>query len=105
MDNRFFEGTDYLISCETVGVFGIGSELGRQGSISMLVLTAWDQVYLFDLLLYKSSRLHPKLKTILESDSIKKVVHDSRTLVDCLYHCHKTKLVNIFDTQVSHSKR
>lgn len=100
MDNRFFEATDYLLSCETVGVFGIGSEMGRQKSISTLVLASWDQVYLFDILSYKTSKFHPNLKTLLESDSVKKVVHDSRTLVDCLYHCHKTKLVNIFDTQV-----
>lgn len=101
MDHRFFEALDYLITCETVGVFGIGSELGRQRSISILVLSSWDQVYLFDILCYKLPELHPKLKDLLETDLVKKVVHDSRTLTDCLYHCHKVKLANVFDTQVS----
>lgn len=99
-DNRFFKAIEHLENCETVGVAGIGSELGRQKSISLLVMTSWDQVYLFDILSYRLPSLHPKLKGILETDSIKKVVHDSRTLVDCLYHCHKVKLTNIFDTQV-----
>lgn len=101
MDCRFFEAVEYLNNCETVGVFGIGSEFGRQRNISVLVMSSWDQVYLFDVLSYKLSDFHPKLKELLESDSVKKVVHNSRTLVDCLHHCHRVKLVNIFDTQVA----
>lgn len=101
MDNRFFEATEYLYNCETVSVFGIGSELGRQKCISILVMSSWDQVYLFDIQMYRLPDLPPKIKNILESESIKKVVHDSRTLADCLYHCHnKVKLTNVFDTQV-----
>lgn len=101
MDNRFFEAVKHLNNCETVGVAGVGSEMGRQRNISLLVMASWDQVYLFDILSYRLPSFHPKLKAILESDSIKKVVHDSRTLYDCLYHCHRVKLNNIFDTQVS----
>lgn len=100
MDQRFFEAVEHLNNCETVGVAGIGSELGRQKNISLLVMASWDQIYVFDILSYRLSSFHPNLKAILESDSIKKVVHDSRTLVDCLYHCHGVKLANVFDTQV-----
>lgn len=100
VDKRFLDATEHLKSCESVGVVGIGSECGRENMLSLLVMSSWDQVYIFDILSFQKSAFLPELKDILESPGIKKVVHNSRTLVDCLFHCHKVNLINIFDTQV-----
>lgn len=100
-DNRYLDAIQHLSCCENIGVVGIDSKFGRMRPLSLLVLCSWDQVYIFDLFLFRKKTFEPELKMILESDSIKKVVHDSRKLVDCLWHCHKVKLNNIFDTSVS----
>lgn len=100
VDKRFLEATEHLKSCESVGVVGIGSECGRENPLSLLVMSSWDQVYVFDILSFQTSKFLPELKDILESSGIKKVVHNSRTLVDCLFHCHKVNLTNMFDIQV-----
>lgn len=101
IDARYLEGVKYLNTCQTIGVAALGSKYGRAQPIILLVLCSWDQIYIFDLYLYQSSKFPKELKELLECESIKKVVHDSRTLTDCLFHFHKVKLNNIFDTQVS----
>lgn len=104
MDRRYVEITDCLLNYETVGVVAIGSERGRENSISLLVLSTWDKIYLFDILQFMQlgkTEFPVELKEILESKDIQKVVHNSRTLVDCLYHRYKVNLTNIFDTQVN----
>lgn len=100
IDERYCKVTDTLKNYETVGVTAIGSEKGRQNSISLLVLSTWDKIYLFDILQYRKTEFPADLKEILECKDIQKVVHNSRTLVDCLHHRHKVDLTNFFDTQV-----
>lgn len=99
-DRRYLEAVEYLNSCENVGVVGIGSERGRLDMIHLLVMSSWDKVYIIDLLQFRRSKFPEELKGILESDDIKKIVHNSRTLVDCLHHRHQVNLKNIFDVQV-----
>ncbi|KAF2898030.1 hypothetical protein ILUMI_08147 [Ignelater luminosus] len=101
VDNRYLDAVQHLSCCENIAVVGIDSSFGRMKNLSLLVVCSWDQVYIFDLLLFRKKTFEPELKNILESDGIKKIVHDSRKLVDCLWHCHKVKLTNIFDTSVA----
>ncbi|KAF2880706.1 hypothetical protein ILUMI_25466 [Ignelater luminosus] len=101
VDNRYLDAIEHLNNCETIGVVGIDSKYGRSRHLSLLVLCSWDQVYLFDLKLYRKKGLEPDLEEILKSNEIKKVVHDSRKLTDCLWYCHKVRINNIFDTMVA----
>lgn len=100
MDERYLKATDSLKNYETVGVAAIGSQNGRQYPISLLVLSTWDKIYLFDLWEYRKTDFPVDLKEILECKDVQKVVHNSRTLVDCLHHRYKVNLTNFFDTQV-----
>ncbi|KAF2880705.1 hypothetical protein ILUMI_25465 [Ignelater luminosus] len=101
IDIKYLKAIKHLSNCETIGAVGIDSKYGRSRCLSLLVLCTWDQVYLFDLLPYRKKRLEPNLEEILKSDHIKKVVHDSRKLADCLWHCYQVRMDNVFDTMVA----
>lgn len=101
VDKRYMNATEHLSSCEHVAVAAIGCEHGRKHGINLLVLCSWDHVYIFDIKMFRFKKFMPELKEIFESEEIKKVVHNSRVLADCLWHCHDVSLKNVFDTQVA----
>lgn len=60
-----------------------------------------EEVLLFDMVALGKEAIGAGIATILESSSVQKVVHDCRAISDLLYHQYSTKLINVFDTQVS----
>lgn len=102
MDKRYFDATDFMNNCETVAVVGLNVLLGRMSRLSLLVMATWDHIFIFDLQQFAGKTLPSELQAIFESEHIKKVLHGSRTFMDCLYHVYNIKsMKNIFDTEVS----
>ncbi|KAK9878451.1 hypothetical protein WA026_022091 [Henosepilachna vigintioctopunctata] len=101
-DKSYFDAVTEIKNFESVGVFAVGAEKGRCGKISVIALSTWKQVYIFDIKNFRSTKFPAEIAEILESFYIKKIVHNGGTLKDCLQYSHKITMNNIFDTQVSH---
>ncbi|XP_044253920.1 piRNA biogenesis protein EXD1-like isoform X2 [Tribolium madens] len=94
---HFDNAVEVLNNRESVAVAGLGNNYVRSKPLSVLVMSDFKQVFIFDLLcLGKLSGLGE----VLESDFICKVVHDGGALFDCLYHKYGVEMKNVFDTQV-----
>ena len=85
----------------TLGLNCEGVSLGRRGKICLVNITTPQMTYLFDVTVLGSHVFGAGLKTILESNSITKIIHDARTDSDALYHQYRVVLTNTFDTQVA----
>jgi hypothetical protein len=81
-----------------------GVKLSRMGKMTVFSVAVSDQlVFLVD-------TIHPDvslreaamnvLKSILEDESVEKIIHDCRQDSDALYHVHSIAFRNVFDTQV-----
>ncbi|XP_050309675.1 piRNA biogenesis protein EXD1-like [Anthonomus grandis grandis] len=100
-DKRYFQAIEVLENSETIGVVSLGAEMHRsQGSLQLLVLSTWNQIYIFDLAHLEKKQLYPELKHIFESEYICKVIHKSAGLVDKLYREYNIYVQNTFDTQI-----
>lgn len=99
-DSRYFEAVDLLSRAETIGVVGLGTEKSRIASIKLLVVSTWDQVFLFDFVPHKQNYFYPELKDILEAEYCCKVIHEAGPLLDILYRVYKVYVNNTFDTQI-----
>eukprot|EP00736_Rhodelphis_marinus_P006350 Rmarinus@m.1786 len=81
-----------------------GTRLSRDGKLCLLQIATPDGVYLFDLMHeagVKGFLDSGGLRSILESESILKVMHDCRNDSDALYHLGGVRLANVFDTQIA----
>ncbi|RZC34809.1 exonuclease 3'-5' domain-containing protein 1, partial [Asbolus verrucosus] len=96
-DRKFKDAVEVLSNRESIGVVGLGNTFRRGKPLSLLVMSDFKQVYIFDLFCLVDLR---NLKDILESEYIIKVVHEGTALFDCLYHKYGVEMKNIFDTQV-----
>nr|CAH7762118.1 unnamed protein product [Callosobruchus chinensis] len=98
-DNIYFESVEKLRNAETIGVICLGLE-DRMASIRLLVLSTWQQVFLFDMKNFKNSYFYPEIKEILESSYVCKVMHKAGPMLDKLLRKYKVFVRNVFDTQV-----
>lgn len=103
-----------LENCETLSVVGLGNCTDHTLPLSLLVLSTYDQVYIFDMYRMANCRNDNKvgtdhgsnsdfmsrLKSIFESHEITKIIHGGKALVHCLANTYGINLENIFDTQV-----
>ncbi|XP_077287418.1 piRNA biogenesis protein EXD1 [Arctopsyche grandis] len=101
IDEIYHRAIDDLNHCAYVAVGTEGSEMGRKCTLPLLTLSTPTQIYIFDVKVLHRSCFDAGLEKILESNEIKKIIHNSRKLSDCLYHKHQVKLTNVFDTQVA----
>lgn len=91
-----------LKSSAEIAIWGFGSFEGRTEKILVFGVATHKKSYLFDM-----RRIHPTcafalgLQELLENRNILKIVHDSKTLTDCLCHQHQVRMENVFDTQVA----
>ncbi|VEN53165.1 unnamed protein product [Callosobruchus maculatus] len=69
-------------------------------SIRLLVLSTWQQVFLFDMRNFKNCYFYPEIKDILESAYVCKVMHKAGPMLDKLFRKYKVFVRNVFDTQV-----
>jgi ribonuclease D len=80
-----------------------GVNLGRTGKICLLQLACMDgRVFLFDIYALGEDAFIGdfSLRTILESESIIKLMYDCRSDCDALFHQYRVLPVRIFDLQV-----
>ncbi|XP_075972088.1 piRNA biogenesis protein EXD1 [Anticarsia gemmatalis] len=100
VDNSFHDALEDLYTYNYIGVSTDGASMGRKCKMPFLVLSTPQQIYIFDTQVMQYHAFDAGLKKVLESESPKKIVHDSRKISDCLYHKHNVKLNAVFDTQV-----
>ncbi|XP_026747311.1 piRNA biogenesis protein EXD1-like [Trichoplusia ni] len=100
VDKSFHEAVEELSQYIYIGLSTDGASMGRKCKMPFLVLSTPQQIYIFDTKVMEYHAFEAGLKKLLESETPKKIVHDSRKVSDCLYHKHNVKLNSVFDTQV-----
>ena len=82
-----------------------GKQLSRTGTLSLILFSTKNCVFLFDVLALTDKFLFDPdsmLRSILEDSGIIKVVHDSRLLSDLLHHKYQLEISNVYDTLAAH---
>lgn len=102
IDNDYFRAIKDIKNNSVISLGTDGSEMGRKCKLPILTISTPSQIYIFDIQVMQMSCFDSGLRDILESQEIKKIIHNSRKLSDCLCHKHQVKLTNVFDTQVSY---
>lgn len=103
VDSKLFEESiSRLMGAAIVGLVGKEEALGREGVLSLLVLAAEEEVFVFDILLLGMDGFQYGLYAVLHRPDLVKVVHDVRQLSDILHHQFQVTLVNVFDTMAAH---
>lgn len=101
IDNDYYKAIKDIEDYPCISMGTEGSEMGRKCKLPILTISTPIQIYIFDVQVMQKSCFDSGLRVILESHNIKKIIHNSRKLSDCLLHKHQVKLTNVFDTQVS----
>lgn len=81
-----------------------GKDLGRNGTLCIITLATVDCVYLIDLISLGDAVLCSpdcRLRDVLESTSILKLMFDCRGDCEALYFVYQIRLVNVCDLQVA----
>nr|XP_042898214.1 piRNA biogenesis protein EXD1-like [Parasteatoda tepidariorum] len=103
--NEFDENFDYCIQHfrqqDVIGISLESPKIRRNETLHWLCIATSCCTFLIDIFTLGEYAFTKGIKDILEDPKIEKVVHDSREVSDCLFHCYNTKLVNVFDTQVA----
>ncbi|KAK9746177.1 3prime-5prime exonuclease [Popillia japonica] len=103
-DSRYYDAMNYIESCETIGVADITTSYEKFARINLIIISTWDQVYIFDFLVLLSNstnKFPTELEVILKHKDIKKILHDSRLLTLILSNQYNIHIKNIFDTKVA----
>ncbi|KAM7164710.1 piRNA biogenesis protein EXD1 isoform 2-T2 [Macrochelys suwanniensis] len=93
-----------MLHIKKQSVFGVAAEgvnLCRHGRLCWLQVTTRSRVFLFDIFLLGPRVFKNGLQMVLEDKNILKVIHDCRSISDCLSHQYGVILSNVFDTQVA----
>ncbi|KAJ6647291.1 piRNA biogenesis protein EXD1, partial [Pseudolycoriella hygida] len=98
-DRTYFDAIEDIEKESFVGISLPGIK-GRFSEISVIAISTWKSIYIFDIMILGS--IEKTFKTILESKSTKKIIHDSSNLADYLHHRQKIVLDGVFDTEVAH---
>ncbi|CAG2233182.1 EGL [Mytilus edulis] len=100
---RCLRVVDQLSKCDFIAMDAEGINLGKDGPLTLLQIgTVDDKVYLFDIASNKDLFRNGKLKEILQSENLVKVIHSCSGDSAALYHQFGVRLKNVFDTQVAH---
>lgn len=95
----YSDAVESLSKVEQIGVAAPGI-LNRNPSIPLLVLSTWNEIYIFDTLKLVPPYFLPKLKEIFESENICKIVHKGGPLLDILQRYYNVVPNYVFDTEV-----
>ncbi|XP_038263996.1 piRNA biogenesis protein EXD1 isoform X6 [Dermochelys coriacea] len=93
-----------MLHIKKQSVFGVAAEgvnLCRHGRLCWLQVATRSRVFLFDIFLLGPRVFKNGLQMVLEDKNILKVIHDCRSISDCLSHQYGVILSNVFDTQVA----
>jgi len=94
----FEEAIDRIFHSKTIGLSLEGEMLGREGVLCWVNICNEKDVFMFDILALQRDAFKFGLRSIFQSNDIKKVVHDCRQIADCLHHQWEVDIVNIWDT-------
>uniref|UniRef100_A0A8C4Q1L5 3'-5' exonuclease domain-containing protein n=1 Tax=Eptatretus burgeri TaxID=7764 RepID=A0A8C4Q1L5_EPTBU len=101
LQEKFSSAIQYIKGEQVVGVVAKGLTISRFGKLSWLQISTKRMLFLFDILSISAEGFKNGLKSVLQDETILKVVHDCRLLSDCTYHQFGVYLSNVFDTQVA----
>lgn len=96
--------TKLLKEVDVCGISFEGQNVGRNGIVSWMIMTAGKTLIPFDIdALYEQvPELWKSLeRSVFANEKLIKIIHDGRPAADYLWHVHGIKMVNVFDTQVS----
>lgn len=97
--------TTLLKEVDVCGISFEGQNVGRNGIVSWMIMTAGKTLIPFDIdALYEQlPDLWKSLeRSVFTNEKLIKIIHDGRPAADYLWHVHRIKMVNVFDTQVSY---
>ena len=97
----FYRAIHCISRQQVIGVSFHGSVISRFGKLAWICIATDICSYIFDVYQLGKEAFDEGLKSIFESKSVKKVIHDSRFPSDCLAHQFATLLSNVFDTRVA----
>jgi len=93
---------EMLRAGQPVGLDGEGVNLGPKGFLTLIQISTIDgKVFIFDVKTNPTIFTEGKLKKLLQSTDIVKVIHDCRNDSAALYKQHRITLSNVFDTQAA----
>lgn len=101
LDNSFHDAIKDLNEYNYIALSTDGASMGRNNALPFMTLSTPKQIYIFDIQSLQFHAFDGGLKSLLEADYPKKIIHDCRKLSDCLFHKHNTSLKGVFDTQVN----
>nr|XP_014431800.1 piRNA biogenesis protein EXD1 isoform X5 [Pelodiscus sinensis] len=93
-----------MLHIQKQSVFSMAAEgvnLCRHGRLCWLQVATRSRVFLFDVFRLGPGIFKNGLQIVLEDKKILKVIHDCRSISDCLSHQYGIILSNVFDTQVA----
>lgn len=98
-DHNYHDAIKLLRSREFIAVALVGSNYGRLRPPSLLSLATEDQIFILDLVSF--GRLFNDIKHILESEHPRKILFDSRLVIDSLSHSYKCQMDGFTDLLVN----
>lgn len=97
-DRAYHDAIDDIAIEPFVGFYMPGVDMGRFSKQTIIAITTTKAIYVFDIVVL--GRIEQSLKTILESNFPKKIVHNACEVADFLQHRNNVHLNGVFDTMV-----
>lgn len=97
-DSKYHEAIADIESESFIGFYVPQCTSGRFAENSLFVISTHSGIYIFDIL--NLGRVENAIKNILESNVLKKIVHDACPVADYLKHKQNIHLTGVFDTMV-----
>ena len=97
INEDFDKVVEKLEECDFVGFALFGDEISREGLIELMSFATRNAIYVFDA---NNRELVSRLKPILESKDVLKLMYGLRHSSDALYHLFRIELNNAIDIRV-----
>lgn len=99
IDVRYYNAIEYFYKCESIGVVALSKGSSRFAILNLLIVCSIERLYIFDFQMFNLKTFPKELREVFECRDVTKVMHDSRSLVDCFFHQFNFHIENLFDTQ------
>jgi len=97
LDDDFVKAIDSIKSCPSVGFALFGDDISREGSIDLFAFANETAIYVFK----ANKQIVPKIKPILESDELQKIMYTCRQSSDALFQLFGIQLKNVNDIRIT----
>uniref|UniRef100_A0A336MQF4 CSON005227 protein n=1 Tax=Culicoides sonorensis TaxID=179676 RepID=A0A336MQF4_CULSO len=99
-DSKYFDACKDMQNSRQISISLEDVRFGRRSKASIIIVGTDNRIYIFDLL--SLNGINKELKSILESKSICKVIHNSKMTYDYLKYACNIKLHFVFDTMMAY---